>query len=450
MMNFAFRARTLLFLAATLSGCHLVVDFDASRIGADASTDSGSVTQDMGMIVVDGGDADVDDAGIDMGDVDMDVADMGDVDMDTIDMNVPDMTVPVDMTTPDMCTPATFYQDLDEDGAGNPFVTTSACTAPAGYVANDDDCDDDDDDVYGSATEVCDSKDNDCDLEIDEGVKTTYYPDADEDTYGNSAASVEACTAPAQHVTRGGDCEDDNGDIHPGADELCDGVDNDCDAGTADGTGEATFGDACDESGDESCGGTIICGGEGLDCSVHPVGFCYVDNDEDTFGNVSTQYQSCACEAGGGVDNGLDCNDNDQLVNPLADEVCDGENNDCDLDTLDGSDEPTYGDACDESTDDTCPGNLTCDGTALVCDNQPQGSYFRDADNDGYGDVTSVFLSCSPGVPAGASENSTDCNDASGAANPGIMFETIDACTDGLDNDCDSFTDIADDADCGP
>jgi hypothetical protein len=51
-----------------------------------------------------------------------------------------------------------------------------------------------------SETGNCDGKDNDCDNSIDEGVKTTYYKDADGDGYGNPFKTVNACSAPPGYV----------------------------------------------------------------------------------------------------------------------------------------------------------------------------------------------------------------------------------------------------------
>ncbi|MCA9656643.1 MAG: hypothetical protein H6712_05420 [Myxococcales bacterium] len=56
----------------------------------------------------------------------------------------------------------------------------------------------------------------------------TYYPDVDEDGYGDVAYPVEACLQPPAHIPQGGDCDDANPDVHPGVDEVCDGADNDC------------------------------------------------------------------------------------------------------------------------------------------------------------------------------------------------------------------------------
>ncbi len=57
----------------------------------------------------------------------------------------------------------------------------------------------------------------------------TYYPDADDDGYGDSMFPVDACLQPPIHVLQGGDCDDTNPMVHPAVEELCDTVDNDCD-----------------------------------------------------------------------------------------------------------------------------------------------------------------------------------------------------------------------------
>jgi hypothetical protein len=62
-----------------------------------------------------------------------------------------------------------------------------------------------------------------------EGVMTTYYGDADGDGYGDPANTTEACSAPAGYVTDNTDCDDNNAAVNPGATEVCNGIDDDCD-----------------------------------------------------------------------------------------------------------------------------------------------------------------------------------------------------------------------------
>lgn len=126
-----------------------------------------------------------------------------------------------------------YYADLDGDGYGNAASSVAACTQPAGYVTNKMDCNDDPNAggaaIHPDAPEICNGVDDDCDGQIDEGVETVFYPDVDGDGYGNAAASVKACTAPAGYITAGGDCNDNNSVIKPGAAEICgNGIDDNC------------------------------------------------------------------------------------------------------------------------------------------------------------------------------------------------------------------------------
>ena len=80
--------------------------------------------------------------------------------------------------------------------------------------------------------EICDRGDNDCDGDVDEeptdGIP--WYRDGDGDGWGETADAVVSCRAPAgDRVSSGGDCDDDNGLVHPAGYEFCDGLDNDCD-----------------------------------------------------------------------------------------------------------------------------------------------------------------------------------------------------------------------------
>jgi hypothetical protein len=96
-----------------------------------------------------------------------------------------------------------------------------------GYSTTQGDCNDADASIYPGAAEQCDGKDNDCDGQIDDGVKTTYYRDADGDSWGGTQ-TTQACTQPSGYVGRGGDCNDSSAAINPGATEVADGKDNNC------------------------------------------------------------------------------------------------------------------------------------------------------------------------------------------------------------------------------
>jgi uncharacterized repeat protein (TIGR03803 family) len=130
----------------------------------------------------------------------------------------------------DGLTEFTFYSDFDGDGYGSPKRLITTCAAPPRFVSNSEDQNDDNKNVYPGAPELCDGRDNNQNGSIDEGfARTTFYHDFDEDGYGRSEVTLQACAAPLNYVTVGGDCNDRNGAIHPGAaGPPNDGVDNNC------------------------------------------------------------------------------------------------------------------------------------------------------------------------------------------------------------------------------
>ena len=165
---------------------------------------------------------------------------------------------------------------VDTDTDTDPADTDSDDADGDGW-SSDDDCDDLDADVYPGAEELCDGVDNDCDDEIDEDLQETYYEDADDDGFGDEDSTYDACEPPSGYVPNSGDCDDSDATIYDGAEELCDGIDNDCDDEIDEDLGAETY---------------------------------YEDADGDGFGDPDSSATDCE-EPTGYVGNDSDCDDAD-------------------------------------------------------------------------------------------------------------------------------------------
>ena len=277
-----------------------------------------------------------------------------------------------------------YYPDEDGDlwGIG---VGQCLCESPGdGYATGTGDCSDVDANVSPGATERCNFIDDDCDLTVDEDNAlgcTRYYQDVDEDGFGDVLSEVCRCESPGfGWITVGGDCDDALPTFNPAVQEKCDGVDNDCDGKT-------------DE--DNAKG-----------CTVY-----YVDSDGDGYGKNSELRCACDSNAEYVTDRGGDCNDANTDIRPLAPEVCN-----------------LIDDNCDGTVDE--PGTIGC------------GLFFRDADQDGYGVTTDAKCLCTATYPY-TSLAGGDCNDNNTAVNP----DGNEVC-DKIDNDCDGQVDGNTAADC--
>jgi len=263
-----------------------------------------------------------------------------------------------------------FYPDADGDGYGAFGMPGQCYCEPQGtYTAIlTGDCNDGDAQVHPGASEVCDGMDNNCNGQTDEGLVFRYYQDLDNDGFGGTV-SVETCPPPQGFVTRGGDCDDNDPVAYPGATEVCDGKDNDCDGNTDEGLLK-TF---------------------------------YRDLDGDGWGGTVT---TLACSAPTGyVEQSGDCNDFNKDIYPQAPEIC-------------------------NDLDDNCNG--------LVDDGLPTMTIYKDNDGDGYASANAPSMQkCN--VPFGWTlvNNPPDCNDSDIGTYPGAP----EVCDDGKDNDCDGYVD---------
>jgi predicted glutamine amidotransferase len=279
----------------------------------------------------------------------------------------------------------TFFQDADLDSFGNSAASQQSCSKPLGYVTDNTDCNDADTNIRPGATETCNTIDDNCNGQADEGVTSTFYQDSDGDTYGNIAVSEQACTPSGGYVANSGDCNDNVAAINPGSLEVCDGFDNNCNGQTDEGS---------------------VCGATNY----------YCDTDSDSYLSLTV---SGSCNASNCVPNGCaitqgnDCNDADSSVNPGAVETCNG-------------------------VDDNCDGNT--DESLLL-------TFYQDLDVDTYGNSLVSQQACS--APSGYTSDSTDCNDANGTVHPGaveVCGNGIDENCDGKDDMCPLLADSTFDA----
>jgi len=117
-----------------------------------------------------------------------------------------------------------------------------------------------------------------------------YYEDSDGDGFGKSDVTMLSCSGPPQgYVSLGGDCDDSNADVNPGADEWPNGIDDNCDGLIDEGTEMITW---------------------------------FRDADGDGYGDFNITATSWLLPPVGYVSNSMDCNDNNPNIHPGAVDIC--------------------------------------------------------------------------------------------------------------------------------
>ena len=320
-------------------------------------------------------------------------------------------------------------------------------------IADEEDCQPLDPDFYPNAPEACNGLDDDCDDLIDEGFLDTDQDgeadcvDLDDDgdkvpdTLDNCPGMPNEGQLDTDFDSLGDACDpDDDGDnygddndcdpkdkfVYPGAAELCDCKDNNCDGNADEGFTDTDGDGIADCCEDDTDGDTVP---NGIDNCPYKANVDQLNSDGDLQGD--------ACDPdddNDGVVDEMDCNPTEVKAYPNAPEICDGIDNDCDG-TVDNGfldfDDDGLADCVDVDDDgDNIPDGMD------VCPFFPDPLQL-DTDGDGFGNE------CDGDDDGDGDFDLTDCE----PLNPLINHGSAELCN-GKDDNCDGNADEAGAAGC--
>ncbi len=297
-------------------------------------------------------------------------------------------------------------------------------------------------DCDGECPEACtDGRDNDgngladcndpfCDASCPESCLNGVDDDGDLLVDCGDPECLAACDVDGDgHISDelgGDDCDDLRVNTFPGASEVCNEIDDDCD----------TYIDEADP-----------------DLDRETLALWSADGDGDGFGDASQTLLACFPPDGWVLDP-TDCDDEDPAVHPAADETCNGIDDDCDAIVDDGDPTldtstwlPWWPDADGDGFGTAVGGILACVPADGFVDNDDDcddddalvypTTWWPDGDGDGFGaGAPGHDGECEAPLPDWVAVHlGHDCNDL----DPSIAPDADEVCDDGVDQDCDAL-----------
>ncbi|MEE9525609.1 MAG: MopE-related protein [Candidatus Woesearchaeota archaeon] len=290
---------------------------------------------------------------------------------------------------------STYYQDLDSDTYGNASVSQTVCIQPGGYVSDNTDCNDNDASISPGTSEICNDVDDNCNGQEDEGLAVactndiqcgsngcalgTYYSfncnnPGTCSSYCSNTTNITDSDNDGYDIQCDSDCNDSDASINPGATEICNGLDENCNA-------------FIDEGLPIACTNNVQCGNNNCISGTY---YIYTCNNPGTCPSYCSNTTSITDNDGDNYDTECDndCNDADNTTYPGATEVCDGQDNDCD-------------NLIDEGL--TCP---PCAAGTTLCTDGSCSSNCSSTDGADQGCIGSANGTCDPGEGCACA----DCN----------------------------------------